>query len=132
MNYFYFLFGFLTYQIYLCAVIIIQSIIKYAAKIIQITETAKRMDKKNEIVVIQLTPSALQEALDKASALGAMRAMKLCGVPVRDMLSRVELSKKFGRGKVDRWIKAGVLTPHRDGESSRSKYKLSEVLTLFN
>ena len=89
------------------------------------------MKEKNEIVFIHLTPDAYQSALEKASTLGAMRAMQLCGVPVRDMLSRAELSKKFGRGKVDRMIEAGKLTPHRmDG--GRSKYKLSEVLTLFN
>lgn len=89
------------------------------------------MNEKNDIVFIQLTPSAYQEALEKASALGAMRAMQLCGVPVRDMLSRAELSKKFGRGKVDRMIRDGKLTPYRmDG--GRSKYKLSEVLTNIN
>lgn len=90
------------------------------------------MAEKNEIVFIQLTPAAYQSALEKASALGAMRAMQLCGVPVRDMLSRAELSKKFGRGKVDRLISEGKLTPHRMDENARPKYKLSEVLTLFN
>ena len=89
------------------------------------------MAKENEIIFIKLSPTAYQEALEKASALGAMRALQLCGVPVRDMLSRADLSKKFGRGKVDRMIEAGKLTPHRmDG--GRNKYKLSEVLTLFN
>ena len=90
------------------------------------------MTEKTEIIYIQLTPNAYQEALERASMLGAMRAMQYCGVPVRDMLSRAELSKKFGRGKVDRLIRQGKLTPHRVDESSRIKYKLSEVLTLFN
>lgn len=86
------------------------------------------MKEKTEIIYITLTPNRFQEMLDHASSLGAMRAMQLCGVPFRDMLSRAELSKKFGRGKVDRMIKEGKLTPHRmDG--GRSKYKLSEVLT---
>ena len=90
------------------------------------------MAEKNEIIFIQLTPDAYRSALEKASTLGAMRAMQLCGVPVRDMLTRAELSEKFGRGKVNRLIKDGKLTPHRMSESSRAKYKLSEVLTLFN
>lgn len=90
------------------------------------------MEEKNDYVVIQLTPAALQTALDKASACGALRAMQLCGVPVKDMLSRTELSRKFGRGKVDRWIEAGMLTAHRASDTSRPKYKLAEVLTLFN
>ena len=89
------------------------------------------MSEKNQIVYIQLTQSRLQSMLEQASILGAVHAMQLSGVPVRDMLSRADLSKKFGRGKVDRMIEAGKLTPHRmDG--GRSKYKLSEVLTLFN
>lgn len=89
------------------------------------------MDEKNEIIFIQLTQAAYQAALEKASTLGAMRALQLSGVPVKDMLSRAELSKKFGRGKVDRMISDGKLTPYRmDG--GRSKYKLSEVVTLFN
>lgn len=88
------------------------------------------MNEKNDLVFIQLTPLAYQTALEKASTLGAMRAMQLCGVPVRDMLTRAELSRKFGRGKVDRMIKDGKLTPHRmDG--GRTKYKLSEVLTTI-
>ena len=90
------------------------------------------MQEKKSIVFIQLTPSAYQEALEKASTLGAVRAMQLCGVSVRDMLSRAELSRRFGRGKVDRMIKDGRLKPYRLEEGSRGKYKLSEVLTLFN
>ena len=89
------------------------------------------MEEKTNIVFIQLTPSAFESALEKASALGAARAMQLCGVPVHDMLSRAELYKRFGRGKVNRMIDAGKLVPHRmDG--GRSKYKLSEVLTHLN
>lgn len=89
------------------------------------------MDEKNEIIYIQLTPNAYQEALEKASTLGAMRAMQLCGVPVQDMLTRADLSRRFGRGKIDRMIEKGSLTPHQmDG--GRTKYKLSEVLTLIN
>jgi uncharacterized protein YerC len=85
------------------------------------------MKEKTEIIYIALTPNRLQEMLDHAGSLGAMRAMQLCGVPFRDMFSRAELSSKFGRGKVDRMIKEGKLMPHRmDG--GRSKYKLSEVL----
>ena len=89
------------------------------------------MKENSEIIFIQLTPNRLQEMLEKASMLGAMQAMTYCGVPIKDMLTRAELSEKFGRGKVDRMIKSGKLTPHQmDG--GRSKYNLSEVLTLFN
>ena len=89
------------------------------------------MSEKKQIVYFQLTENKLQTMLEQASMLGAVQAMHLSGVPVRDMLSRAELSKKFGRGKVNRMIEAGKLTPHRmDG--GRSKYKLSEVLTLLN
>jgi hypothetical protein len=103
----------------------------YAAKILQINQTTKQMPEKSEIVYVRLTQNKLQSMLEQASMLGAVQAMHLSGVPVRDMLSRAELSKKFGRGKVNRMIEAGKLTPHRmDG--GRSKYKLSEVLTLFN
>jgi hypothetical protein len=89
------------------------------------------MSEKNEIVYVRLTQDKLQSMLEQASMLGAVQAMQLSGVPVRDMLSRAELSKKFGRGKIDRLHKAGKLTPHQiDG--GRVKYKLNEVLTLIN
>ena len=89
------------------------------------------MAEKNNIAVIQLTPARLEEMLNTASMRGAMCAMQMCGVVMKDMLSRAELSKKFGRGKIDRMIKDGKLIPHQmDG--GRSKYKLNEVLTLFN
>ena len=90
------------------------------------------MQEKNDVIFIQMTPAAYQDALEKASTLGAMRAMQLCGVPVHDMLSRAELSRKFGRGKIDRMIKQGLLIPRKVDGCVNSKYKLSEVLTLFN
>ena len=89
------------------------------------------MEEKFEVAVIQLTPQRLESLLNQASMRGAMCAMQMCGVVAKDMLSRKELSDKFGRGKVDRMIKDGKLIPHQmDG--GRSKYKLNEVLTLFN
>lgn len=89
------------------------------------------MQEKIDVAVIQLTPSALQEALEKASTLGAMKAMQFCGMPIKELLSRAELSRKIGRGKVDRLISDGKLIPCKT-EDGRPKYKLSEVLTLFN
>lgn len=90
------------------------------------------MEEKTNIVFVQLTPEKLQSMLERAAMLASMRTMVLCGVPVKDMLTRAELSEKFGRGKVDRLIKSGMLTPHQMGEGCRIKYNLSEVLTLFN
>lgn len=88
-------------------------------------------EKSNDIVFIQLTQERLLSLLETASTIAAVNAMRLCGVPVRDMYSRAELSKKFGRGKIDRLHKAGKLTPHQmDG--GRVKYNLNEVLTLIN
>lgn len=89
------------------------------------------MNENSNIVFVQLTQEKLRSLLESASTLAAMNAMRLCGVPVRDMYSRAELSKKFGRGKIDRLHKAGKLTPHQiDG--GRVKYNLNEVLTLIN
>lgn len=89
------------------------------------------MSEKTNFIYVQLTPARLEELLNNASMRGAIQAMQLCGVAMKDMLSRAELSKKFGRGKIDRMIKAGKLTPHQlDG--GRSKYKLNEVITLIN
>lgn len=90
------------------------------------------MQEKIELHIIQLTPSAFEEALEKASRRGAMLAMQLCGVPVKEMLSLSELYTRFGRGKINRMKAEGKLKAYRADESARPKYKLSEVTNLFN
>ena len=85
---------------------------------------------KNELVYITLTPSAYQDALEKAGTISALRALQLCGVPVKEYYSRAELSAKFGRGKIDRMIDDGVIKPH-SMDGGRPKYKLTEVLTTI-
>lgn len=86
---------------------------------------------KNDILFVEMSLNRYREELEKASTLGAMNALRMCGVPVREFVSRVELSKQFGKGKIDRMIKDGKLIPYRmDG--GRSKYKLSDVLLTIN
>lgn len=87
-------------------------------------------EKKHLINVIELTPERLRSELEKASTIGAMRALQLCGVPVLEYASRADLNKRFGRGKIDRMIAAGTITPH-SMDGGRPKYKLTEVLSTI-
>jgi len=90
--------------------------------------------KENDIVFIELSLNRYREELEKASALGAMQAMRLCGVPVKEMYTRAELSRRFGKGKIDRMIKEGTITPLRMGSdiTGRAMYKLTDVLLTIH
>lgn len=86
---------------------------------------------ESEIIFIEMSLNRYREELEKASMLAAMRVMNLCGIPVKEYVTRAELSKRFGKGKIDRMIKESKLTPYQmDG--GRNKYKLSEVLLTIH
>lgn len=69
----------------------------------------------------------LSEIIERASIRGAHEALKLAGVPIQEYFTRADLSKKFGRGKINRMIADGKLTPHRIEESGKKLYKLTQV-----
>lgn len=88
------------------------------------------MQENSEIIFIEMTAEKYRSELEKASALGAMLAMQACGISVKEYLSRAELSRRFGKGKIDRMISAGKLMPY-SMDGGRPKYKLTEVLTTI-
>lgn len=88
-------------------------------------------EQKNDILFIEMSLSRYRAELEKASAIGAMRAMSMCGVPIKEYVTRAELSKRFGKGKIDRMIKESKITPLRMDEG-RPKYKLTDVLLTIN
>ncbi len=65
------------------------------------------------VTVIQLTEERYRENLTQAAQLGAHQALRMAGLPVREYYTRTEMQQRYGRGKIDRLIKAGRLTPHR-------------------
>lgn len=79
-----------------------------------------------ELSVIQLSPAQLNELMTNAAVLGAHTALRYAGVPIKEYYTRAELSRKFGRGKIDRMISKSLLTPHKM-DDGRQVYLLSEV-----
>ncbi|MBR1525053.1 MAG: hypothetical protein IJ640_00135 [Prevotella sp.] len=69
------------------------------------------------LTVIQLTEQRYRENLQQAAQLGAHLAMRMAGLPVRDLFTRTEMQQRHGRGTIDRLIQAGKLTPHRNPET---------------
>ena len=80
--------------------------------------------------VIQITTNRLNEIVERASVRGAHEALRLAGVPIVEYYSRAELSRKFGKGKIDRMIADGKLIPHRM-DNGVSKYAIQEVLSYI-
>ena len=89
-------------------------------------------NKKNDLVFIQMSLRKYQTELEKAAQLGAMKAMLLYGLPVKEEVSRADLNRRFGRARVERLLESGELTPHCIGENGRPIYKLSEVISIIN
>lgn len=88
-----------------------------------------------ETTVIQLTEERYRENLTQAARLGAHEALRLAGLPVREYYTRTEMQRRHGRGKIDRLISEGRLTPHRletdDNTMSRVVYSETEYLSLI-
>lgn len=80
--------------------------------------------------VIQISTKRLNDIVEKASVRGAHEALRLAGVPIVEYYSRAELSRKFGKGKIDRMITDGKLIPHRM-DNGVSKYAIKEVLSYI-
>lgn len=43
---------------------------------------------------------------------------------IKPVLSKTEAYEKFGKANVDRWIKEGLLKPHRDGNHT-AKFRIN-------
>ena len=89
---------------------------------------------QENLVVIQLTEERYRENLQQAAQLGAHLALKNAGLPVVEYFSRADMCKRHGRGRIERLIKAGRLTPHRlpaynDKTKSQTVYSETEYLS---
>ena len=84
----------------------------------------------NQIIMEQITLSVLRlhELMEGAAVCAAHRALTLAGVPVREYYTRADLQRKFGRGKINRMISAGTLTPHKLEEDGKKVYAIADVL----
>lgn len=77
---------------------------------------------------ITLSAARMNELLERTAKYAAHEALRLAGVPVVEYYSRVDLQRKFGRGKINRMISAGVLTPHKLEEDGKKVYAIADVL----
>lgn len=86
--------------------------------------------------VIQLTEERLRELLSQTAKLAAHQALRLAGLPVRDLYTRAELKRRYGSREVNDILSANLLTPHQlpatDGSrSKRIRYSETELLSLI-
>lgn len=89
-------------------------------------------NEKNDVVFIQMSLRKYQTELEKAAQLGAMKAMLMYGLPVKEEVSRADLARRFGRARVERLIENGDIVAHNIGDNGRPVYKLSEVISIIN
>lgn len=84
----------------------------------------------NQIIMEQITLSVarLHELMEGAAMCAAHKTLTLAGVPVREYYTRADLQRKFGRGKINRMISAGTLTPHKLEEDGKKMYAIADVL----
>ena len=84
----------------------------------------------NQIIMAQITLSVarMNELLERTAQYAAHKALTLAGVPVREYYTRADLQRKFGRGKINRMISAGALTPHKLEEDGKKVYAIADVL----
>lgn len=76
---------------------------------------------------MEISSEKLAEIIERASIRGAHEALKLAGVPIREYYTRADLSRKFGRGKINRMIAENKLTPCKLEESGKVKYNIQDV-----
>lgn len=84
----------------------------------------------NQIIMTQITLSVarLNELMEGAAVCAAHKALIFAGVPIREYYTRADLQRKFGRGKINRMISAGALTPHKLEEDGKKVYAIADVL----
>lgn len=71
----------------------------------------------------------LQSLLNKAAEVGARRALIGAGLET-PTLSYNEAVKRFGKGAMMYWRKAGLLKPIQQGIGSTHKYSVTEMVAL--
>jgi hypothetical protein len=76
---------------------------------------------------ITLSVERMNELLELTAKYAAHEALRLAGVPVVEYYSRVDLQRKFGRGKINRMISEGTLTPHKLEEKGKKVYAIADV-----
>lgn len=74
---------------------------------------------------ITLSKINLQLLLQDAAELGAKAALTATGV-LKPYISKSEAYRTYGESIVDRWIKEGLVTPRKDGQTS-AKWRIERV-----
>ncbi|HEK19859.1 MAG TPA: hypothetical protein ENO28_05330 [Bacteroidetes bacterium] len=66
---------------------------------------------------IQISAHLLGVLLEQAAEMGAKHALTQCGY-LKPYLKKSEAYRQFGRKNIENWIKAGLITPRKDGDHS--------------
>lgn len=77
---------------------------------------------------ITISVARMNEMLERTAQYAAHEALRLAGVPVVEYYTRADLQRKFGRGKINRMLSAGILTPHKIEENGKKVYAIADVL----
>lgn len=87
----------------------------------------------NEIITMERLE--LLNLLSDAIAIGAKKAM-IDTMAIKPYITKSEAYKMYGRRKVDRWLKEGLVKPIKDGDSNYSiridRLKIDAVASVSN
>ena len=80
--------------------------------------------------VIQLTEERLRELLTSTATSAAYMALKKAGLPVKDLYTRTELYKRYGKKFIDKLINSNKILSYKASASpnARALYAESEIL----
>ena len=67
--------------------------------------------------MIQLETYQLQQMLDSAAEMGANRALVEAGLK-KPQIKKAEAYRRYGRRRIDRWIREHKITPVKDSGST--------------
>ena len=71
---------------------------------------------------MEISITVLASMLQDAAELGSMATLSKYGL-IKPYMSKFQAQKIYGRCIVDRWIKEGLITPRKDGQS-KDKWRI--------
>lgn len=79
---------------------------------------------------MEISITHLRILLSEAAELGAIKALAKAGV-IRPFINKSEAFKLYGRTNIEKWLKAGLITPRKDGaKSCQWRLERSELETV--
>lgn len=69
----------------------------------------------------------IADAAAKSAQLAAQKALEMAGIAV-PFLTTSKANKQYGRIRVERWVKAGLVKPIREGGGAAVRLPVSELI----